>query len=53
MSRLIYAPKALDDLQGVKNYITEPFNADRAKTGIKEIVLRVRQRCGKNYSYFE
>ena len=46
MSRLIYTPKALDDLQRVKNYITEQFNADRAKTGMKEIVLRIRQLEG-------
>lgn len=43
MSRLIYAPKALEDLQGIKNYINEQFDADRAKTGIKEIVLKIRQ----------
>ena len=31
MPKLIYKPRALDDLQGIKTYISRQFGADRAK----------------------
>ncbi len=30
MPKLIYTPKALDDLQGIKTYISEQFGGNRA-----------------------
>lgn len=30
MPKLIYAPKALEDLQGIKTYITTQFGANKA-----------------------
>lgn len=43
MSQLIYTPKALEDLQVVKNYIAQQFGIDKAKKGVKEITSTVRQ----------
>lgn len=43
MPRLIYAPKALDDLQEVKAYVAKQFGNDKAKACIKEIVSTARQ----------
>ena len=43
MPGLIYAPKALDDLQEVKAYITKMFGGDKAKVCIKEIISTARQ----------
>lgn len=43
MSKLIYAPKALDDLQGIKAYVAEQFGDDKAKVCVKEIISTVRQ----------
>lgn len=43
MPKLIYTPKALEDLQGVKSYISEQFGAGKAKTGVKEITSAARQ----------
>lgn len=43
MPKLIYAPKALDDLQGIKDYIVGQFGADRAKGIIRDITITVRQ----------
>ncbi len=43
MPKLIYTPKALDDLQGIKTYISEQFGGDRAKTCVQEIATTVRQ----------
>lgn len=43
MSKLIYAPKALEDLQGIKAYISKQFGEDRAKSCIQEITTTVRQ----------
>lgn len=31
MPKLIYTPKALDDLQGIKTYVSKQFGEDRAK----------------------
>ena len=43
MSQLIYTPKALEDLQAVKNYLARQFGTDKAKIGVKEITSTVRQ----------
>ena len=43
MPKLIYTPKALDDLQGIKTYISRQFGADRAKICVREIATTVRQ----------
>lgn len=43
MPRLIYAPKALDDLQEVKAYVAKQFGGDTAKACIKEITSTARQ----------
>ena len=43
MPKLIYAPKALDDLQGIKTYVTKQFGGDRAKKCVQEITTTARQ----------
>lgn len=43
MPKLIYAPKALDDLQGIKAYVAKQFGQDRAKACVKEITSTVKQ----------
>ena len=43
MPKLIYTPKALEDLQRVKSYITEQFGASKAKIGVREITSAARQ----------
>ena len=43
MPKLIYTPKALDDLQGIKTYVSKQFGGDRAKTCVQEIATTVRQ----------
>lgn len=43
MPKLIYAPKALDDLQGIKTYISRQFGKDRAKICVQEITTAARQ----------
>ena len=43
MPKLIYTPKALDDLQEVKSYITRQFDSNTAKVCIKEITSTARQ----------
>ena len=43
MPKLIYTPKALEDLQGVKAYVTEQFGASKAKISVKEIMSAARQ----------
>ena len=43
MSKLIYTPKALDDLQGIKSYISRQFGKDRAKICAREIATTARQ----------
>lgn len=43
MPKLIYAPKALDDLQGIKTYVAKQFGESRAKASVKEIVSTARQ----------
>jgi len=43
MPKLTYTPKALDDLQGIKTYISKQFGGNRAKICAQEIVTTVRQ----------
>ena len=43
MPKLIYTPKELDDLQGIKTYVSKQFGGDRAKICTKEIATTVRQ----------
>ena len=43
MPKLIYTPKALEDLQGIKTYITNQFGEGKAKACIKEITSTARQ----------
>lgn len=43
MPKLIYTPKALDDLQGIKAYVAKQFGQDRAKACVKEITSTVKQ----------
>lgn len=43
MPKLIYAPKALEDLQGVKAYVAKLFGIDKAKASVKEITSTARQ----------
>lgn len=43
MPKLIYAPKALEDLQEIKTYVSKQFGEDKAKTCIWEITTAVRQ----------
>jgi plasmid stabilization system protein ParE len=43
MPKLIYTPKAIDDLQGIKIYVSRQFGADRAKICVREIATTVRQ----------
>ena len=43
MSQLIDTPKALEDLQVVKNCLAQQFGTDKAKIGVKEIISTVRQ----------
>ena len=43
MPNQIYTPKALDDLQGIKMYVSRQFGADRAKICVREIATMVRQ----------
>ncbi len=43
MPKLIYTPKALDDLQGIKTYVSRQFGGARAKSCVREIATTVRQ----------
>lgn len=43
MPKLIYAPKALDDLQGIKTYVAKQFGESRAKTSVKVITSTAKQ----------
>ena len=43
MLKLIYTPKALEDLQGVKDYVVKHFGEHKAKASIKEITSAIRQ----------
>ncbi len=37
MPKLIYTPKALEDLQGIKTYVAKNFGESWAKTSVKDI----------------
>ncbi|MBD5512108.1 MAG: type II toxin-antitoxin system RelE/ParE family toxin [Lachnospiraceae bacterium] len=43
MPKLIYTPKALDDLQGIKAYVAKQFGEGKAKACAKEITSTVKQ----------
>lgn len=43
MKKLIYAPKALDDLQRIKMYVSTQFGGNRAKVCMQEITTTIRQ----------
>lgn len=42
MPKLIYTPKALDDLKEIKLYISKQFGEDKAKICIQEIATTAR-----------
>ena len=42
MPKLIYTSKALDDLQGIKTYVSRQFGGDRAKIQNGKIVGTIR-----------
>lgn len=43
MPKLIYAPKALEDIQGIKTYVAKQFGEGKAKVSVKEITSTVKQ----------
>ena len=43
MPKLIYTPKALDDLQKIKAYVAKQFDEGKAKACVKEITSTVKQ----------
>ncbi len=43
MRKVMYAPKALGDLQGIKTYISVNFGRDKAKDCVQELTKTVRQ----------
>lgn len=43
MYKIMYAPKALQDLQAIKTYITANFGADKAKSCVEDLTKTVRQ----------
>ena len=43
MPKLIYTPKALDDLQGIKVYVAKQFGEGKAKVCVKEITSTAKQ----------
>ncbi len=43
MPKLVYVPKALDDLQGIKTYVAKQFGEGKAKASVKEITSTVKQ----------
>ena len=43
MPKLMYTPRALEDLQLVKNYFARQFGTDKAKAGVKEITSTARR----------
>lgn len=43
MPKLIYTPKALDDLQKIKTYVARQFGRNKAKACAREITSTVRQ----------
>ena len=43
MPKLIYTPKALDDLQDIKAYVAKQFGEGKAKACVKEITSTAKQ----------
>lgn len=43
MRKIMYAPKALEDLLGIKTYISANFGRDKAKDCVRELTEKVRQ----------
>ena len=43
MYKIMYAPRALEDLQGIKTYISVNFGRDKAKDCVRELTKTVRQ----------
>ena len=43
MLKLIYTPKALDDLQGIKAYVARQFGEGKAKACAREITSTAKQ----------
>ncbi|MCH5250719.1 MAG: type II toxin-antitoxin system RelE/ParE family toxin [Lachnospiraceae bacterium] len=43
MSKLVYTPKALEDLQGVKTYVTKQYGESKAKISVKETTSAIRK----------
>lgn len=43
MPKLTYTPKALDDLQRIKVYVTQQFDEGRAKACVEEITSTAKQ----------
>ena len=43
MPKLIYTPKALDDLQKIKTYVSRQFGENKANACVKEITSAIRQ----------
>ncbi|MDE5590677.1 MAG: type II toxin-antitoxin system RelE/ParE family toxin [Acetatifactor sp.] len=43
MPKLIYTPKALDDLQGIKAYVARQFGESKAKACAREITSTAKQ----------
>ncbi len=43
MYQIMYAPRALEDLQGIKAYISVNFGRDIAKNCVQELTKAVRQ----------
>lgn len=43
MPKLIYTPKALDDLQGIKAYVARQFGEGKAKACAREITSTAKQ----------
>lgn len=42
MLKLIYTPKALEDLQKIRSYVAKQFDNSTAKSGVQAIVSAVR-----------
>ena len=43
MPKLIYTPKALDDLQEIKAYVTKQFDEGKAKVRVQKITSTAKQ----------
>lgn len=43
MPKLKYAPKALEDLQKIKRYVTDQFGEERAKVCLRDILSTIKQ----------